>query len=186
MVSSAVTPRLLLLGLAVFNSITFAASENTTITYNPTWEFLCVPAGQNSTATFRLQVDVEGTDAFTEYTISNNVMWGDQYAYGKTELLAVGETYELVYQFAFEPGRETVVMETNWVTPEDALVTNPMAIHTQTVEVSEKECILVETPSPTISAVPTSTPAPVGGSAAAMGIHQYSTFIMIIGFVFLF
>ena len=98
----------------------------------------------------------------------------------------MGETYELVYQFAFEPGRETVVMETNWVSPEDALVPNPMAIHTQTVEVSEKECILVETPSPTISAVPTSTSAPAGGSAAAMGVHQYSTFIMIIGFVFLF
>lgn len=146
-----------------------ALADNVTITYNPSWDFQCAPAGQNSTATFRLKVD---TNAFSNYTIQTNVMWGDQFAIGKTIDLPVGVTHELVYQYAFEAvgsGREHVKMFTNWIAPQDALIfpKDPMSEYAQIVDISEEECSLVGTASPSVSISPTSTPSsPIGSSDA--------------------
>ena len=145
-----------------------ALADNVTITYNPSWDFQCAPAGQNSTATFRLKVD---TNAFSNYTIQTNVMWGDHFAIGKGFDLPVGVTHELVFQYAFEvvgSGREHVKMVTKWIAPEEALIfpKDPMSEYAQIVDISEEECILVETASPSASFSPTSTPSPTSSSDA--------------------
>jgi hypothetical protein len=112
---------------------------------------------------------VETAD-FDNYTIQTNVLWGDQLSYGKTIDLQVNQTHELVHEYALQAtgkGREHVRMLTNWIAPEDALVfpKDPMSEHAQIVDISEEECILVDTESPTLSPVPTMTPSPVASDA---------------------
>lgn len=145
------------------------ALAEASVTFAPSWELVCAPAGQNSTATFRLLVE---TADFSSYTIQTNVLWGDQFSYGKTIDLPVNETHELVYEYAFEARgseREHVKMLTNWIAPDDAAVApkDPMSQYAQIVDITEDECILIETDSPTTSPVPTSTPSPVGGGSSS-------------------
>jgi hypothetical protein len=95
---------------------------------------------------------------------------GNQLAYGKTIDLPVNETHELVYQHALDDigsGREHVKMYTNWIAPDDALIfpKEPMTEYSQIVDITEEECKLIETESPTISPVPTTTPSLVSSDA---------------------
>lgn len=126
---------------------------------------------------------VETAD-FDNYTIQTNVLWGDQFSYGKTIDLQVNQTHELVYEYALQAtatgkGREHVRMITNWIAPEDALVfpKDPMSEHAQIVDISEEECILVETESPTLSPVPTMTPSPVAYDAEDLP-RSFLTFVI--------